>query len=79
MEDHAHRDDVGFWQRVGEEVAAGGGHPVGGAGCLDGRFGDRFHDGQVKAGAAQVGVPRRDDQGELAGCATDVAQGLVAG
>lgn len=74
MEDHAHRDDVGFGQWIGEEVPAGGGHSVGGAGRLDGRLGNRFDHGQVEARTAQVGVAGSDDECQLAGGAADVAQ-----
>lgn len=47
VEDHAHCNDVGFRQRVFEEIAGCGSDALTQAGAGDMFFGDRLNDGQV--------------------------------
>lgn len=54
MEDHTHRDDVCFGQRIFEEIPTSGSDAIAQPGCCDVLSRDRFNGRQIKGSAAQM-------------------------
>ena len=76
VEDHPHRDQVGFRQRVLEKVAARGGDALAQSGGGDVLLRDRLHGREIKGRAAEMRMRFRGLNAEQPRRAADIAQCL---
>jgi len=73
MQNHAHGDDIGFGQRVVEEVAGTGADAFRESSCRNVLSRNGFHGWQVERSAAQMRMLLGHFNGQQAGRSTDIA------
>jgi hypothetical protein len=76
MQDHAHRDDVGFGQWIFEEITGSGTDAIAESGGCDVPLCDRLYGWQIKGGAAKMRMFLCDFNTEQAGRSADITKGF---
>ena len=79
VQNHAHRNDIGLRQRIGEKIDSLGGDPIGKSGGGNLARGYRRSGGEIGGGAAQVRMLPGDEHRQLTGGAAHVTQRAITG